>query len=250
MFKFRLTQEHPDELFRKAVVLSLLLHIGLWAGFALIHFLYHPSELIEIDLTQPFHVGGNPLLKPGGGNLPTKPKHPGPPPLPEPKARPKPAPPKEWVLPTPQTKRVEKPQLQSPPPSQTSPLGVPESPSPGYQGTGPGISPGTGEGGGVRLTQKPRLLNAPEILRFLRDNYPFEEKRFGHEGVVVLDITISPEGTVTKAAVYQSAGKYFDEIALKAAQRMKFTPPKMGDRAVAVTVPQPIDFNLEALQEQ
>jgi hypothetical protein len=78
VFRFRLTQDHPDEIFRKAVLLSLLLHLALWAGFALKHFFGDGlRETIEIDLTQPFRVGGNPLLKTGGGDREVLEREPG-----------------------------------------------------------------------------------------------------------------------------------------------------------------------------
>jgi TonB family protein len=245
VFRFRLTQDHPDEIFRKAVLLSLLLHLALWAGFALKHFFGDGlRETIEIDLTQPFRVGGNPLLKTGGGDREDKPAKPGPRPLSETKPLEKPEPPKDWVLPGPKTTEVEKPHLESPP-QQASPTGVPGVPSEGYQGTGNGVGGGAGEGGGIPLTQFPKLLNRAEVLQLLRQNYPLAERQAEREGVVVVDLHLSETGAVTGVDVIESAGLSFDQVARMVARKMRFTPARMQTQAVAVKIRQSIAFRLE-----
>ena len=72
------------------------------------------DDLIEIDLTRPFRITSNPLLarraeNPGAGApLVEKPSS-----LPAPEV--KPEPPKEWVLPGPDTQVLEKPAVEEPP---------------------------------------------------------------------------------------------------------------------------------------
>lgn len=236
-----------ENLFRTSVLFSVLFHVALLGLFSIRGLFRNPFSIttIEIDLTKPFRIGGNPLLKPGGGTTEREPEVLGPPALPQddpvPETR---KPPKDWILPGPHTRKVERPA--PPTPSKvTSPKGIEEGTGGGYQGTGGGFGGGDGEGGGIPISQFPRLLNRRQILRLLRKNYPPIEWQAGQEGRVIVDLHLDDRGQVTGVEVVGSAGRAFDRVAETVAMKMRFTPARVRSKAVAVKIRQAIVFRIK-----
>ena len=237
-----------ESLFRTSILASVLFHLIVFGVFELHRRFggFSDSSPIELDLTRPFRIGGNPLLKPGGGTTLVEPKRPGPPalreetpPVPEKKTGLK-----DWVLPGPGTRELEKPS--PPPPSETSsPQGIEGGTGEGYQGTGGGFGGGEGEGGGIPISRFPQLLNRREILKLLRKNYPAVERAAGREGRVMVDLHIGADGNVTGVEVVGSAGSAFDRVAELVAGRMLFSPALVQNDAVAVKIRQAIVFEIE-----
>ena len=228
---------------------SVLLHGSLWLSFTWTHHVRLAEEAVdslEVDLSRPFRITSDPRLAhrtehPGAG----APLVQNPTPIsgkgvvggsetPAPGAQ---GPAKEWVLPTPETKKVE-------PPSEGEAAGRPES-----QGQGPGLGGlggiGDGEVDWVYLTELPRLLNRERLLRDVRKYYPEAERRVGREGRVALDVHINADGRVTGVSVVESAGNLFDEAARKVLSQARFSPARVKDKAVGVKIRQAIDFRLE-----
>jgi TonB family protein len=231
------------------LAVSVLLHGSLWLSFAWTHHLRLVEEAVdplEVDLSRPFRITSDPRLAhrtehPGAG----APLVQNPTPIPgkgvvggsETPAPGAQGPAKEWVLPTPETKKLE-------PPSDGEAAGRPEA-----QGQGPGLGGlggvGDGEVDWVYLTDLPRLLNRERLLRDVRKYYPEVERRAGREGRVALDVHINAVGRVTGVTVVESAGDLFDEAARKVLSQARFSPARVKDRAVAVKIRQAIDFRLE-----
>ncbi len=199
---------------------------------------------MEIDLTQPFRIGGNPLLKPGGGTTLQEVKNPAPPaPMEEPTA-PKAEKPKDWVLPSADTKILEKPGPEAT--SETrSPNGIEGGTGDGYTGTGGGFGGGDGEGGGIKLDKFPKLLNKREVLRLLKKNYPPAEREAGIQSRVIVDLHLDPQGRVLGVDVIGSGGQNFDSVAKVVADKMRFEPAVVNSAPVAVKIRQSIVFKLE-----
>jgi len=182
---------------------------------------------------------------------------PNPPPKP-PEAPPKPPePPKDWVLPGPDTKKLDKPELPAGP---ASPKGQDTVSTPGGALGGDGTAAkvgGSGDGsdegvvgghghGGTPLKQLPRLLNKDEVFEAMRRVYPPDERAVGHEADVVLMIHIDADGRVWKSEVLRSADPAFDAAAQKAAQVMRFSPAiGLNGKPAPVRLPQPMGFRLE-----
>jgi TonB family protein len=182
---------------------------------------------------------------------------PNPPPKPA-EAPPKPPePPKDWVLPGPDTKKLEKPELPTGPGSLK---GGDTVSTPGGALGGDGTAAkvgGSGEGsdegvvgghghGGVPLTVLPRLLNKEEVLEALQREYPLAERAAGHEADVTLEVHIGADGAVWKTEVLGSASPAFDAAAQSVARRMKFSPALgLNGKPVPVRLPQPMGFRLE-----
>ena len=193
------------------------------------------DALLEVDLTRPFGIGGNPLLRPGGGTSPDVKKIGMPAEsekLLEPNQKLGPvadAPPtkdstlKEWVIPGDNTKILEKPHVEGDPNAGGIKGGAGDGTGEGFPGTGGGWGGGDGEGGGVPLERVPKLLNGAEILRLLKKHYPPDEMEAGRQGVVYVKLHLDKEGRVHKVEIVGSGGSSFDDAARKVL-RMKFSP--------------------------
>ncbi|MFA6002757.1 MAG: TonB family protein [Elusimicrobiota bacterium] len=234
-------------LFQRCLVGSFLLHAVflLWGRFIKPAF-YAPPP-VEVDLTMPTLGGGPAKLGapkrqiPGAKGLPKPADNTLVPLKPAPAA----APPKDWVLPGPQTKVVEK----APEPAAT-PGGAPDgsgtAAKTGGSGLGAddGVPGGTGTGGSG-LVQFPRLLNRDELMANMRRFYPEGERRAEREGSVVLALHISVEGKVEPGEVISSAGAAFNAAAKEVARRMRFSPALGRHGPVPVKMPQSFVFQLE-----
>jgi protein TonB len=224
--------------------------VGLLIGGRLVH-RSAPLSPVEVDLSM-FEAGrlgtgaaklGAPkmlvpqakgLPKPAEDNIPLKPS-------------PAPAPPlKDWVLPGPDTKKVEKP----PEPAATpggAPGGTGTAAKTGGSGVGSdyGVPNGTGDGG-APLSKWPVLLNKNELLAIMRRFYPEKERRAGHEGKVIVYLHIGADGLVNPVDIKESGGNAFDAAAREVGKRMRFSPALgLKGEPVAVRLPQAILFQLE-----
>jgi TonB family protein len=247
---------------------SLALH-GLLVGviLALTRVNWTPTEPppMEIEITSPFLGDGPAKLgapkpfvpgKPAKANLTAAIVAPPTPPPPAPVKAPEP--PKDWVLPGPDTKKLEMP---PPPTGPGSPKGEDSISTPGGAPGGDGTAAkvgGSGDGsdegvvgghgsGGTPLKVLPRLLNKDEVLDALRRFYPCGERAAGHEADVILEIHIGVDGLVWKSEVVHSASPDFDAAAQKVAGLMRFSPAiGLNDKPAPVRLAQPIGFRLEA----
>jgi TonB family protein len=240
--------------------------IGLLLALTRVSWLPPEPPPMEIEITSPFLGDGPAKL---GAPKPFVPGNaapvnrtaellPNPPPKP-PEAPPKaPEPPKDWVLPGPDTKKLDKPELPTGP---ASPKGADTVSTPGGAVGGDGTAAkvgGSGDGsdegvvgghghGGTPLKQLPRLLNKEEVLDALRRLYPLEERAVGHEADVLLEIHIDADGKVWKSEVVGSASPAFDAAARKVAELMRFSPAiGLNGKPAPVRLPQPMGFRLEA----
>ncbi len=248
-------------LFEASFAASFGAHALIWAALS---WQGHPSRLleepIEVDIRTPFRPRA-----PWDTRLPgTVPGAPAPesakkapvlaPPAPEPKP---PAPnvsaqegtpsekPKEWVLPTPETKKLEQPTLEgggapAPPPAFTAPDG--SGPGGQFGRGGSGGGPGTGE---AIVNRPPRLINREEVRANLRRFYPDLERRAGREAQVIVGVEIREDGIVGAVEILQSAGSSFDAAARSVAKLMRFEPALKASVPTKVTVRQAIYFRLE-----
>jgi len=236
----------PD--FKKCLLASL----GLHASFLLLRFIKLPSfgaaSPVEIDLTMPF-IGNGPakLAAPKAlvphAALPARPVETPAPPKPV-----TPTPPKDWVTPGKDTKTVVPPKPETPPPTQGGVVGG-TGIAPKAGGSGPGFPYGVPNGsltpGAPADVVRPQLLNLDEVLANLRKYYPERERYLGHEGTVVVDIHLSADGAITGVDVIQSAGRLFDEAAVKVAMLMKYSPARTPAGPVASKVRKTMQFKLE-----
>lgn len=129
----------------------------------------------------------------------------------------------------------------------TQPIQPP--PPPGLQAnkgaiTIPVTKPGANFGRGISnlfnigdLDQQPvaRVRQAP--------TYPYDMRRAGINGTVVVEFIINTEGDVIQTQVVRSSHREFEMPALQAVQKWKFKPGKKGGRVVNVRASQLLEFN-------
>lgn len=129
----------------------------------------------------------------------------------------------------------------------TQPIQPP--PPPGLQAnkgaiTIPVTKPGANFGRGISnlfnigdLDQQPvaRVRQAP--------TYPYDMRRAGINGTVVVEFIINTEGDVIQTQVMRSSHREFEMPALQAVQKWKFKPGKKGGRVVNVRASQLLEFN-------
>ncbi|MCX6953580.1 MAG: TonB family protein [Verrucomicrobia bacterium] len=114
----------------------------------------------------------------------------------------------------------------------SGPVGIP----------GPAVEkPGVGPGGIVGLGD---LDNTPRTRMTVTPNYPFEAKRAGLTGEVLVEFVVDETGGVHAPRVVRSTDRVFEEAALRAVARWKFEAGKRGGKPVRFRMALPIVFSL------
>lgn len=87
------------------------------------------------------------------------------------------------------------------------------------------------------LDQQPiaRVRQAP--------SYPYDMRRAGINGSVVVEFIINTDGDVIQTQVIKSSHREFEMPALQAVQKWKFKPGRKGGRVVNVRASQLLEFN-------
>ncbi len=107
----------------------------------------------------------------------------------------------------------------------------------GGEGSGTGDGVGDGEGSGETLG--PQVLSAPS------PHYPESCRKAGIQGVTIVGLTISSDGTVSSAWVAGSSGNgTLDQAAVDAVYRWQFVPAKQNGVAITCNSQVPITFEL------
>ncbi|NIP82657.1 MAG: TonB family protein [Gemmatimonadetes bacterium] len=96
------------------------------------------------------------------------------------------------------------------------------------------------------MTERPRLRNAEEAARLLQELYPPLLRDAGIGGTANIWFYIDETGRVADARVNESSGyQALDAAALRAAERMEFTPARNGDQQVPVWVALDMTFEVD-----
>jgi periplasmic protein TonB len=123
-----------------------------------------------------------------------------------------------------------------PPPNMGKPTGVITIP------TGP-IRSGSGKGFGEIFDIK-NLDQTPVVKFPAKPTYPFEMRRAGITGEVVLQFIVDSNGDVRDPIVVRSSQREFEASALQAIVKWKFRPGRKGGRAVSTRMQIPLVFTL------
>jgi TonB family protein len=83
---------------------------------------------------------------------------------------------------------------------------------------------------------QPVLTKAPELVQFVEAAYPPEALAEGISASVRLRITIAADGSVASAEVADPAGHGFDEAALEAVRRFRFSPAEVDGAPAPVQI--------------
>ena len=101
-------------------------------------------------------------------------------------------------------------------------------------------------GEGSRAFDPSQLDQAPVARVQPSPEYPYEMKREGIEGEVVVDFIVDPSGGVRNAVAATSSHREFEEAAFRAVSRWKFRPGRKDGHAVFVHMQVPVQFRLAA----
>jgi len=89
------------------------------------------------------------------------------------------------------------------------------------------------------------LLDNPPNARYrVAPTYPFEAKRSGQAGEVVVEFTVTERGEVISPRVVRSTDAVFEAPTLRAVAKWRFDPGKKDGRPVRFRMMIPIVFNL------
>lgn len=89
------------------------------------------------------------------------------------------------------------------------------------------------------------MLDQTPVARFqARPQYPFEMRRAGISGEVVVDFIVDTHGDVQNAYAIRSSQREFEAAAVQAVSKWKFKPGRKGGRAVNTKMQVPIVFSI------
>jgi TonB family protein len=89
-------------------------------------------------------------------------------------------------------------------------------------------------------------ITPPRKIKDVRPVYPRESLQAGDEGVVVLELNVTPSGTVGQARILWSQCKRLEQAALTAARQWQFAPVPVNGKLVPFTIVADVPFRLPA----
>ncbi len=104
---------------------------------------------------------------------------------------------------------------------------------------------GQGGANGDSIFTAGELDQAPKIIKQALPEYPKEARRKSIEGRVIIRLILDKQGIPNECVIYKSnPPEIFDQAALEAARKMRFSPGMKKGKAVRVQVLLPFDFKL------
>jgi len=97
---------------------------------------------------------------------------------------------------------------------------------------------------GMEVFDISKLDQQPAATFQARPQYPFEMRRAGIAGEVVVDFIVDVNGTVQNAFAAKSSQREFEAAAVQAVSKWKFKPGRRGGRNVNTHMQVPIVFTL------
>ena len=106
-------------------------------------------------------------------------------------------------------------------------------------------APDPGHGSGGRIYTPNQLDKPPAVTRSVQPDYPADARSRRLEGRVVVKLVVEPTGRPGPCSVHAARPQgYFEQAALDAARRMRFSPGTKEGKAVRAVVLLPFDFQL------
>jgi protein TonB len=101
-----------------------------------------------------------------------------------------------------------------------------------------------GLGKGIEVFDISKLDQIPQAKFRAKPVYPFDMRRAGISGEVVVEFICDTNGDVLNAFAVRSTQREFEAAAVQAVSKWKFRPGKKGGRTVNTRMQQPISFTL------
>lgn len=111
-------------------------------------------------------------------------------------------------------------------------------------GSGNGVGPGSGGGMGGGVFRVGGGVSAPVPTYAPDPEFSEEARKAKHQGVVIVNVIVGPDGRAHDMHVVQQLGLGLDEKAIEAVRLWKFEPARKDGRAVAVAVNIEVTFRL------
>lgn len=102
----------------------------------------------------------------------------------------------------------------------------------------------TGLGQGIEVFDISKLDQAPVPKFRARPQYPFEMRRAGITGEVIVEFIVDTQGNARNAFAVRSTQREFEQAAVQAVNKWKFRPGRKNGRAVNTRMQVPIVFTL------
>ncbi len=102
----------------------------------------------------------------------------------------------------------------------------------------------------TRFTQVlriPSIEDTPLPINMVRPSYPYELRREGIQGLVMVDMLVDSAGRVVSTAVAGSTEPELNAVALAAAKKWTFEPIKAKGKRVLTRVRVPFEFTMPQL---
>ena len=100
----------------------------------------------------------------------------------------------------------------------------------------------------VIVEQMPVMIGGTARLYEMLD-YPEIARQAGIEGMVIVQVVVTPEGRPADPVIARSAGDILDKAALDAVMKLTFEPGKQRGKPVAVRMAIPIRFRLKDVKQ-
>jgi protein TonB len=101
-----------------------------------------------------------------------------------------------------------------------------------------------GFGKGIEIFDPSKLDQVPIPRVRVNPQYPFEMRRAGITGEVLVEFIVDSNGDVRNAFAVRSTQREFETAAVQAVSKWKFKPGRKGGRNVNTRMQQPISFSL------
>ena len=101
-----------------------------------------------------------------------------------------------------------------------------------------------GLGKGIEIFDPSKLDQVPIARVRVQPQYPFEMRRAGITGEVLVEFIVDANGDVRNAFAVRSSQREFETAAVQAVSKWKFKPGRKGGRSVNTRMQQPISFSL------
>lgn len=101
-----------------------------------------------------------------------------------------------------------------------------------------------GLGKGIEIFDPSKLDQVPIARVRVQPQYPFEMRRAGITGEVLVEFIVDANGDVRNAFAVRSTQREFETSAVQAVSKWKFKPGRKGGRSVNTRMQQPISFSL------
>ena len=112
-----------------------------------------------------------------------------------------------------------------------------------YSELGPPPSQNKGEDPDINTFVQAEKL--PEMIESAKPEYPEIAKKAGILGKVFVKVLVDKEGSPKKAIVIKSESELFNQSAIAAAMKSKFSPAIQGGKPIAVWIVLPYKFSLD-----